>query len=271
MATASVGSLSTSLSASVTRILSLTGFPPELKTKDIQSAFTEWESQGGGFKIKWVDDISLLLVFADAGVAKRAYLQSLLNPPPTLVSSASPDGLRIRPYDGPDAQAVIYTVNNRRGNNARGSVSVPTNGHVRGMSVSGSGTGSKPSGWKSNNGAGLAGSIHAPGSSGSGESSPTLPSLITQPTLNSLINSSLSDIPPPDSLAANASSENGTSASPIHDSAPPRVGDPARRMVGAALGVKHPGIAPRNTPEKRSDGGEIRSMGNAMGGLVIAE
>ncbi len=68
MAAATAGSLSTSLSASVTRILSLTGFSPELKTKDIQSAFVEWESQGGGFKIKWVDDISLLLVFADAGV-----------------------------------------------------------------------------------------------------------------------------------------------------------------------------------------------------------
>jgi len=270
MAAATVGSLSTSLSASVTRILSLTGFSPELKTKDIQSAFTEWESQGGGFKIKWVDDISLLLVFADAGVAKRAYLQSLLNPPPALISPTSPDSLRIRPYDGPDAQAVIYTVNNRRSNNARGSVSVSTNGHARGMSV----TTSKSNAWKSNNGAGLGGSIHAPGTSGSGDSSPTLPNLATQPTLNSLINSSLSDVESPDSVAVNTSLENGTNASSTHDSTPPRVGDSARRMVGAALGVKHPGIAPRGSPEKRGDGvagGEIRSLGNAMGGLVIAE
>ena len=54
------------LSASVTRILSLTGFPKELKTRDIQSAFSEFENASGGFKIKWIDDTSLLIVFADA-------------------------------------------------------------------------------------------------------------------------------------------------------------------------------------------------------------
>lgn len=56
------------LSASVTRILSLTGFPKELKTKDIQSAFAEWENSNGGFKIKWRDDTSLLIVFQDASI-----------------------------------------------------------------------------------------------------------------------------------------------------------------------------------------------------------
>jgi len=58
------------LSASVTRILSLTGFPKELKTKDIQSAFSEYESMAGGFKIKWRDDTSLLIVFQDAAVGE---------------------------------------------------------------------------------------------------------------------------------------------------------------------------------------------------------
>lgn len=56
------------LSACVTRILSLTGFPKELKTRDIQSAFSEWESVSGGFKIKWINDTSLLIVFNDATV-----------------------------------------------------------------------------------------------------------------------------------------------------------------------------------------------------------
>ena len=58
------------LSASVTRILSLTGFPKELKTKDIQSAFSDYEGMTGGFKIKWRDDTSLLIVFQDAAVGE---------------------------------------------------------------------------------------------------------------------------------------------------------------------------------------------------------
>ena len=56
------------LSACVTRILSLTGFPKELKTRDIQAAFSEWGTVSGGFKIKWIDDTSLLIVFNDATV-----------------------------------------------------------------------------------------------------------------------------------------------------------------------------------------------------------
>lgn len=59
-----------SLSASVTRILFLTGFSKELKTKDIQAAFSEWEAVNGGFKIKWRDDTSLLIVFNDASVGQ---------------------------------------------------------------------------------------------------------------------------------------------------------------------------------------------------------
>ncbi len=62
------------LSACVTRILSLTGFPKELKTRDIQAAFSEWENANGGFKIKWLDDTSLLIVFADATVGEFACL-----------------------------------------------------------------------------------------------------------------------------------------------------------------------------------------------------
>lgn len=56
------------LSACVTRILFLTGFPKELKTKDIQAAFAEYDNMSGGFKIKWRDDTSLLIVFQDATV-----------------------------------------------------------------------------------------------------------------------------------------------------------------------------------------------------------
>lgn len=67
------------LSASVTRILYLTGFPKELKTKDIQSAFSEYESLAGGFKIKWRDDTSLLIVFQDAAIGKSLVPSSILS------------------------------------------------------------------------------------------------------------------------------------------------------------------------------------------------
>lgn len=68
------------LSASVTRILSLTGFSKELKTKDIQFAFSEYESMNGGFKIKWKDDTSLLIVFQDPAVGESAVLCSIATP-----------------------------------------------------------------------------------------------------------------------------------------------------------------------------------------------
>ena len=67
------------LSASVTRILSLTGFSKELKTKDIQAAFSEWENVQGGFRIKWIDDTSLMIVFNDAGVGSYSFFGSLLD------------------------------------------------------------------------------------------------------------------------------------------------------------------------------------------------
>ena len=67
------------LSACVTRILSLVGFPKELKTRDIQAAFSEWENVQGGFRIKWIDDTSLMIVFNDAGVGSYSFFGSLLD------------------------------------------------------------------------------------------------------------------------------------------------------------------------------------------------
>lgn len=51
-----------------TRILALSGFPPELKTRDIQAVFSQWEDELGGFKIKWLDDTNALVIFNDAAV-----------------------------------------------------------------------------------------------------------------------------------------------------------------------------------------------------------
>jgi len=263
------------LSASVTRILSLTGFPKELKTKDIQSAFSEWENLNGGFKIKWRDDTSLLIVFQDATIAKRAYLNTIAFPPPILTA---PTGVpaTIKPYDGPDAQSVIQTVNSRgqhssnpSRHNPRPSASASSNGahgrassgavnnfrngpnplHIQ-MSSSGSG-GSIP---EHPNGNGLT-------SPSSGrEGSPTLPSLPSHPTLNSLINLSLGD-----GLTQELTADPAIVSTSL-DSPPgggPRIGDPGKRMLGAALGVRHPGLG-----QRMANGGDVQ---RAMGGLTVAE
>ncbi|PWN26963.1 hypothetical protein BDZ90DRAFT_274850 [Jaminaea rosea] len=95
-----------------TRILSLSGFPPELKTRDIQAVFSPWEDDSGGFKIKWLDDTNALVIFNDAAVAKRAYLSTLLSPPPSLMTSAGV-AAKVRPYSGEDAQDIIASVQNR--------------------------------------------------------------------------------------------------------------------------------------------------------------
>jgi len=58
------------LSASVTRILYLSGFSKELKTRDIQVAFSKFEKSPAGLKIKWKDDTSLLIVFQDPTVGE---------------------------------------------------------------------------------------------------------------------------------------------------------------------------------------------------------
>ncbi|KAG6911378.1 hypothetical protein DXG01_001049 [Tephrocybe rancida] len=268
------------LSASVTRILFLTGFPKELKTKDIQSAFSDYESMNGGFKIKWRDDTSLLIVFQDPAVAKRAYLQTIASPPAVLTSAAGVSAT-IRPYDGPDAQSIIQNVNSR-GQHA----SNPSRAHnARSASVSvfpptrtTSGTQPNPSRTSQH----VAIPEH-PSSSGR-EPSPTLPSLSSHPTLNYLINSSLGEAvagshnSPPSDPAILA-----TSLHPDLSAGGPRIGDPGKRMLGAALGVRHPSLGPRvingggniSPGTSPSQGGGVdqamREVQRAMGGLVVAE
>jgi len=256
------------LSASVTRILSLTGFPKELKTKDIQAAFSEWENASGGFRIKWIDDTSLLIVFNDAGVAKRAYLQAICQPPPSIFANDS--GSVIKPYDGPDAQAIIQTVNSRhqsnasRGHNSRGSVSTSNghsrmasanvrNGHMKNSTISGS-IPEHPVVSVDTNGVTTFGR----------EPSPTLPSMPAQPTLSAMISSSASftedTILNDPAILAASSETNGGSA--------PRIGNPGKRMLGAALGMRHPGLGSRTLSGGRA--GE-QMLSKAMSGLVMSD
>jgi len=274
------------LSASVTRILYLTGFPKELKTKDIQTAFSEWEAVSGGFKIKWRDDTSLLIVFQDASVAKRAYLHTIAFPPPILTSPTGTSAT-IRPYDGPDAQNVIQTVNARGQHNAN-----PSRAHNgRSNSISGF-PGVSPISTRPSSGSISRGgppnflpnmpqhvTIPIPEHMNGREPSPTLPSLPSHPTLNSLISSSLGDVhqgsPPTDPAILESSMHPDMLAG-----GGPRIGNPGKRMLGAALGVRHPALGPRvisggSPGTSPSQGGGVdqamREVQRAMNGLVMAE
>jgi hypothetical protein len=92
------------------------------------------------------------------------------------------------------------------------------------------------------------------------EGSPSLPTLPSHPTLDSLINSSLGDgsSPPPDPAIL---------AMSPHTSGP-RIGDPGKRMLGAALGMRHPGLPPRQVGNAEHS---MKEMQRAMGGLTVAE
>ncbi|KAG8862973.1 hypothetical protein FRB96_000393 [Tulasnella sp. 330] len=246
-----------SLSAAVTRILTLQGFPPELKTRDIQTAFAAWENERGGFKIKWVDDTTLMLVFMDAGTAKRAYLSTILDPPAQLISTTGDfKKTLIKPYDGPNAQAIIANVNARTNNPRAGhatrqsSVSVPQPGngiHKRGQSHAAGSLGRTA-------GLDVAAANGLTNGTGVREPSPTLPSLPKMDTLNSLISSGLHNLTPPGEVSETASLISQQKERQA-------VGDPARRMVGHALGI------PFKTPPKNEGG--VKEVERSMGGLAI--
>lgn len=67
------------ISAATTRILTLSNFSPQIKTKDLHQAFQPWAEDKGGYKIKWIDDVTALAVFNDAtvGESQRAVSLSL--------------------------------------------------------------------------------------------------------------------------------------------------------------------------------------------------
>jgi hypothetical protein len=198
--------------------------------------------------------------------AKRAYLSIIANPPAIFSSPTSDSSAVIRPYDGPDAQAIIQNVNSRgqnpsRGHNGRAaSIAIPnqrtrsngSNAPIGGPGVNGNNTADlQPSVLPG------AGSISSPVGR---EGSPTLPSLPSHPTLDSLINSTLVDGSAPPADPAILAMSPPTSG--------PRIGDPGKRMLGAALGMRHPGLPPRQVGNAEHAMKEIQ---RAIGGLTIAE
>jgi hypothetical protein len=199
--------------------------------------------------------------------AKRAYLSIIANPPAIFSSPTSDSSAVIRPYDGPDAQAIIQNVNSRgqnptRGHNARSaSVAVPSqrtrsNGSVANLGALAVGT----NGSSSADLQAIALPAPAPISPIGREGSPSLPSLPSHPTLDSLISSSLGDGSVPATDPAILVMSPHTSG--------PRIGDPGKRMLGAALGMRHPGLPPRQVGNADHAMKEIQ---RAMGGLTVAE
>lgn len=216
--------------------------------------------------------------------AKRAYLSTIAFPPAILTSSTTGISATIRPYDGPDAQTIIQTVNSRghhasnpsRSHNPRStSISVfPTSRSLSGSSLP---SNSAISTHRSNQG--LPVTIPEHQSVNGREPSPTLPSLPSHPTLNYLINSSLGEAvggpqpgPPSDPAILATSLQTDINNGP-------RIGDPGKRMLGAALGVRHPGLAPRiingspgTSPSQVGHiDNAIRDVQKAMGGMVVAQ
>ncbi|KAL5639147.1 hypothetical protein ACGC1H_006607 [Rhizoctonia solani] len=267
------------LSACVTRILSLSGFPQSLKTRDVQQAFAEYDQERGGFRIKWVDDTSLLLVFNDATVAKKAYLNTLLSPPAALLSPTSGARVQIKPYDGPEAQSIIQAVQQRAHGHGH-STSVAYKGHASRASFSGGAMGSFGAGTsvpRPNNATGPGPSTGSLGrSSGAsmwstaaaksnptGGSSPTLPNIPSHPTLNSLISSASPQ------LSSGELAEEGSGGEGERG---PRIGEPGKRMVAAGLGVRRPS-ASAGAGINKSGGADkaLSEVQKALGGVSITE
>lgn len=264
------------LSACVTRILSLSGFPQSLKTRDVQQAFAEYDQERGGFRIKWVDDTSLLLVFNDATVAKKAYLNTLLSPPAALLSPTSTTRVQIKPYDGPEAQTIIQAVQQRaHGHGHSGSVAYK--GHASRASFSGGAMGSFGAGTSvprptpgpgpstgslgRSSGASMWSSTAKPSG---GNASPTLPNLPSHPTLNSLISSASPQ------LSSGELAEEGSGG----EGGGPRIGEPGKRMVAAGLGVRRPSASAGVGNNNKGSGGADKALSEvqkALGGVSIVE
>ncbi|GAA5994628.1 uncharacterized protein JCM10292_002178 [Rhodotorula paludigena] len=97
-----------------TRVLLVSNFSPQLKTKDLQDLLAEWQDDHGGLKVKWRDDTSAWIVFGDATVAKRAFLSLVTSPPPALSPSTTHTyAPSIVPYTGPDVPQILQAVHNR--------------------------------------------------------------------------------------------------------------------------------------------------------------
>lgn len=123
LACGSMSSLSLSLplvSPLVTRVLELRGFSPQLQTRDLHALLSPATlGDESAYKIKWRDDTCAYVIFQDASLAKRAYLQLLCAPPPLMQQDPSANAPKtcarltstsyaaVRPCTGPEAASLL--------------------------------------------------------------------------------------------------------------------------------------------------------------------
>ncbi|GAA5991832.1 hypothetical protein JCM10908_002226 [Rhodotorula pacifica] len=143
-----------------TRIILLSQFSPQLKTKDLVDLVSEYvpsSSSSGAqdtvtpaFKLKWRDDTSCFVVFSDPSIAKRTFLR-LVSSPPTPLSPRETGTYSacIHAYTGEDSAQIIQAVQNKQrtrsiagmgavSGNVAGAPSSSGGGHQRKSSLMGS-------------------------------------------------------------------------------------------------------------------------------------
>ncbi|GAA5884219.1 hypothetical protein JCM3774_005080 [Rhodotorula dairenensis] len=115
---APLASTSTGSSAvNQTRIILLSQFNPALKSKDLIQLVQErtGPEAAAAFKLKWRDDTSCFVVFADPHTAKRTFLRLVADPPaPLSPRETGTYAPCIHAYTGPDAQQIILAVQNKQ-------------------------------------------------------------------------------------------------------------------------------------------------------------
>lgn len=112
-----------------TRVLELHGFSPAIRTRDLHMVLEPWSyGEPPAYRIKWQDDATAYILFQDASVAKQVYLSLLCAPPDVLRVDFNGTELydtsrktcgrmfgvkyaQIRPFHGPEAQALLSNAN----------------------------------------------------------------------------------------------------------------------------------------------------------------
>lgn len=108
-----------------THVIELSGFSPALHTRDLHTIFAPWNNADNTvYRIKWLNDTTVYILFTDASLAKKAYLSLLSAPSPLLrtdYNGTPPQDLAaapcarltstayaaVRPFDGPEAAALL--------------------------------------------------------------------------------------------------------------------------------------------------------------------